>query len=150
MDHRVALDDLDEIDLLLAIRQFAMFQEISHIQEIAVFGQLFNRVAAIKQFALVTVDKGDFRLAGCRGQKAGVVGKEAGFRGQGPDIDTIVAMHRTHDRKIDRFAPIDRHCCFTPFCHLTLLSSYIKTNQPRYTHPGQIRRILKPAAHPEA
>ena len=42
-------------------------------------GQLFDRVAAVQQLALVAVDEGDLRLVARSRQEAGVVGEEAGL-----------------------------------------------------------------------
>ena len=75
MHHGVLLDILFEAHLLRRRRQFAMPQEVGDLQEVALFGQLLDGIAAIEQFALVAVNERDRRLAtGCR-QVAGVVSK---------------------------------------------------------------------------
>ena len=60
MHHSVRLDDRNEIAFLFSVRQLAVFQQISHIKEVAVFGQLLDRIAAIEQHALLAIDEGDF------------------------------------------------------------------------------------------
>ena len=111
MHHRMVLDGFFEIDLLLGIRQFAVLQQVGHLKEIAVFGQLLDRVTAIEEFALVAIDKGDLGLAASRRKKTGVVGKQSGLAAQRANIDAIVAMRRGHDRKIDGSLSIDCQNC---------------------------------------
>jgi len=120
VDHRVTLDDLDEVDLLLGRRQVAMLEQVGDVKEVAVLGEFFDRITAIQEFALVAVDKRDLRFAGRRRQKAGVIGKQAGLGRQRPHIDAVVAMDRTYDRKLDRFLVVDRQHHLTPFSHLSL------------------------------
>ena len=66
MHHGVARDAVVEVGLLRRGRQFAVQQQVAGLQEVAVLGQLLDRVAAIEQDALVAVDVGDLGLAGCR------------------------------------------------------------------------------------
>jgi hypothetical protein len=58
------------------VRQFAVLQQVGDFEEVAVFSQLLDRVAAVQQLALVTVDIGDLGLAAGRGQEAGVIREE--------------------------------------------------------------------------
>ena len=57
MDHRVAANGAVEISLLRRGRKVAIEEEIAGLQEIAVLGELLNRIAAIDQNAFVAVDK---------------------------------------------------------------------------------------------
>ena len=85
--HRVARHAIDEIGLLRGGRQFAVEQEIAGLEEVAVFGELFDRIAAIEQHAFVAVDIGDLRFgAGGRGE-AGIEGEHAGLGVKLADID---------------------------------------------------------------
>ena len=59
MHHRVARDAVVEVRLLGGGGQFAIEQQIAGLEEIAVFGELLDRIAAIEQHALVAVDIGD-------------------------------------------------------------------------------------------
>ena len=95
------LDGRFEIGLLLRVRQFAVLQQVGHFEEVALFGQLLDRIAAIQQFALVAVDEGHLRLAAGGRKETGVVREQTGFATQGTDIDTIIAVSRRHDREID-------------------------------------------------
>ena len=74
--HGVARDAIVEIGLLRRRRQFAVEQQVAGLQEVAVLGQLFDRIAAIEQDALVAVDIGDLGLAARRRGEAGVVGEQ--------------------------------------------------------------------------
>jgi hypothetical protein len=75
--HGVLLDGAFEFGLLRGVGQFAVLQQIGDFEEVALFGQLLDRIAAIQQFALVAIDEGDLRLAAGSGQEAGVVGEHS-------------------------------------------------------------------------
>jgi hypothetical protein len=64
--HRVAGHAVVEVGLLRLGRQFAVEQQIAGLQEVAVFGQLVDRIAAVQQHALVAIDVGDLGFAGAR------------------------------------------------------------------------------------
>ena len=85
--HRVEGDTIVEVGLLRGGRKFAVEQEIAGLQEIAVLGQLLDRIAAIKQDALVAVDIGDLRLAAAGRGVAGIVGEHPGLGVELADID---------------------------------------------------------------
>ena len=61
--HRVARHAIVEIVLLRLGRQFAVEQEIADLEEVAVLGELVDRIAAVQQNAFVAVDEGDLRFA---------------------------------------------------------------------------------------
>ena len=56
VDHRVVGDAMVEVGLLRRRRQFAVEQQVAGLEEIAVLGELLDRVAAVEQDALVAVD----------------------------------------------------------------------------------------------
>ena len=62
VDHGVAADAVVELRLLRGGRQLAVQQHVAGLEEVAVFGELVDRVAAIEQYAGVAVDVGDLRL----------------------------------------------------------------------------------------
>src|SRR5690606_23804986 len=96
----VVLDGVDELGLLLCIRQLAVQQQIGGLQVIGLFRQLFDRVAAVQQDALFTVDVGDLRLARRSRHEAGVEGESA--RGsQAADIDLEWAVSAAKDVQLD-------------------------------------------------
>jgi hypothetical protein len=57
--HGVARDATVEIFLLRLGRQFAIKQQIADLEEVAVLGELLDRITAMEQDALVTIDEGD-------------------------------------------------------------------------------------------
>ena len=69
--HRVVRDAVVEIVLLRRGRQLAVEQQVADLEEVAVLGQLLDRIAAIEQDALVAVDVGDLGLAGAVEVKPG-------------------------------------------------------------------------------
>ena len=79
MDHRVAVHAIVEVLLLRLGRQFAVEQQVAGLEEVAVLGELLDRVAAIEQDALVAVDIGDLGLAASRRGEARVVGEDVAW-----------------------------------------------------------------------
>ena len=56
VDHRVMNHAIVEVLLLRGGRQFAVEQQIAGLEEVAVLGQVFDRIAAVEQDAFVAVD----------------------------------------------------------------------------------------------
>ena len=63
-------------------------------------GELVDRIAAIEQDALVTIDIGDLGFARRRGGEARIVGEDLGFAVKARDIDDIGADRSVSDRKV--------------------------------------------------
>ena len=57
-------------------RQFAVKQQIAGLEEVAMLGQLLDRIAAIEQNALVAIDIGDLRFAARGRGEARIVGED--------------------------------------------------------------------------
>ncbi len=89
MHHGVMRDAIVEVLLLCSRRQFAVEQQVADFEEVAVFGQLFDRIAAMQQDALVAVDIGDLRFARCSRCEARIVGKLTRLLVERADIDHI-------------------------------------------------------------
>ena len=87
MHHGVARDAIVEIRLLGGGRQLSVEQQVAGLEEVAVLGELIDRVAAIEQDALVAVDIGDLRLGCCGRGKAGIVGEHPGLAIELGDVD---------------------------------------------------------------
>ncbi len=103
MHHRVARDSIIEIVPLRGGRQFAEEQEIAGLDEIAVFGELFDRIAAIEQDAFVAVDIGDGGFAARRRGEAGIIGEEPGLAVELADVDDRRADRAVLDRQSETF-----------------------------------------------
>ena len=110
MHHRVLGDAVVEVRVLLRRRQLAVEQQIAGLDEIAVLGELIDRIAAIEQDALVAVDEGDLRLAARRRGEARVVGEAAGVLVERVDVDHIGAQRALADRQVVLRA-VDRDRC---------------------------------------
>ena len=65
MHHGVHGDVVIELAHLGGRRQLAVKQQIADLEEVALFSQLFDGVAAIEQYTLVAVDIGGTVLQRC-------------------------------------------------------------------------------------
>src|SRR2546428_15887 len=102
--HGVMGDDVDELFLLLLVRQLTVQQQVANLEEIAIHRELLDRIAAVEEHARVAVDIGDFRAAARRGQEPGVVGEYPRLRVKGSDIDDVGTDAARQHRKLDRLA----------------------------------------------
>ena len=87
--HGVVDHAMVEILLLRRGRKLPVEQEIAGLEEVAVLGQLLDRIAAVFQHAGVTVDIGDLGLAAAGGRKARVVSEHPGLSVELGDVDHI-------------------------------------------------------------
>jgi hypothetical protein len=97
--HGVMHDAIDEIGFLRGGRQFAVEQQVAGLEEVAVFGEVGDRIAAIEQHACVAVDIGDLGLAACRRGETGVVSEDAGLGIKLADVDDFGADGAVVDRE---------------------------------------------------
>ena len=88
-------------------RQFTVEQQSGDLEEGGVLGQFVDRVAAVTQDALVTVDVGDGGLARRRVDEADVERDVAGLLHEGRDVVTTAALDRGHERELE-FLAVDR------------------------------------------
>src|SRR5579875_1173041 len=95
MHHRVARDPVVEILLLRRSRQIPIEQKIASFEKVAVFGDLFNRVTAVEQYAFVAVNISDVRFAARRRRKAGIISEHPGRSVKLANID-----HRWPNRSL--------------------------------------------------
>ena len=93
MDHAIV-----EILLLRGGRQLAVEQEVAGFEEVAVLGEVFDRIAAIKEYTGIAVDKGDLGFAARGRGEAGIVGESAGL---------AVELAHVEDLRTDR-SVVDR------------------------------------------
>ncbi len=112
MHHGVARDAVVEIDLLRLGRQFAVQQEVADFQEVAVFGELVDRVATVQQHAGIAIDIGDLAFARGRRGEAGIVGEGARLLVERTDVDDLGADRPRPYRQFDRLAVECYDCAF--------------------------------------
>jgi hypothetical protein len=98
--HRMHGDGAVESLHLLLRRQFAVKQQVTHLQEIRMRRELVDRVAAVKQNAFVAVDEGDLAFAACRGCEAGIVGEHIRLAIKLADVDHVRAFMAGENRKL--------------------------------------------------
>jgi len=98
VDQGVPGDGVIELLELLFVGQLAVQQQIRDLKKRALFGELFDGVAAIEQHALVAIDEGDVTLAATGGGVARVVGEIAQIAVERADIDQIRPMRAAAHR----------------------------------------------------
>ena len=81
-------------------RQLAAQQEVGHLEEARLLGELLDRVAAIPEETLVTVDERDRAARGRGVREGGVVGQQAEILG--PALD-LAEIHRADRAVGDRY-----------------------------------------------
>ncbi len=89
VDHGVMDHAAVEVLLLRLGRKLAVKQEVTGLEEVAVFGELLDRIAAVFQDAGVAVDIGDLGLAAAGGGKTGVIGEHSGLGVELGDVDHV-------------------------------------------------------------
>src|SRR5262249_42754414 len=89
VDHCVAGHEIVKVVLLGGGRKFAIKQEGTGFEEIAVLGELLDRIAAIEQNALVAIDVGDLGLAACGRGETRVVGENVSLIVQLGNVDDV-------------------------------------------------------------
>src|SRR5665647_3539013 len=87
---------------LLVGWQLAVEQQKTGREKVRVLGNLFDRVAAIKQFALVAIDEGNLRGAVGRRCEAWIVGKTARVLVQLTDVHDGRPNGAVAQRKLGR------------------------------------------------
>jgi hypothetical protein len=92
VDHGVARDGPLEDLILARARQLAVAEQVRDFEEVAVLGQLFDRVAAIAQDALVAIDERDCARAGAGVRVAGIECDEPGGAPELADVDGAFAF----------------------------------------------------------
>ncbi len=111
VNHRVARDAMIEVLLLLGGRKLTVKQQVAGFEEVALFCELFDRVAAIQKNAGVAIDVGDLGIAAAGGGEAGVVGEHPGLGIELADVDDVRPDGAAEDREIDGL-PFNRQRSF--------------------------------------
>jgi hypothetical protein len=93
-------------------RQLAVEQQIAGFQEVAVFGQLLDRIATIEQNAFVAVDVSDFGFATARRSEAGIVGETAADVIELGNVDDLGADRALVDGERPALVADIQACCF--------------------------------------
>ena len=82
-------------------RQFAVQKKIRNFHEARLFGQLLNRITAMKEHAFVAIDIGQLAFAACSRSEARVEGEAIGLCIQLADIEHIRPDSTRNNRQID-------------------------------------------------
>ena len=100
--HHVVAQDvgLPGLQGLLGLGQLAVDQQVGHLHEGGVLGEVLDGVAAVAQDALVAVDERDGRLGVRRVHEARVVGDVAGLLQERGDVDAVVALCGVLDAQV--------------------------------------------------
>ena len=104
MHHRVVGDIAVEPGELGLAWQFTVEQQVGHLKERGMLGQLLDRIATISQDALVTVDEGDVALAARRAAITRIKGEIPQRLVQPRDVQGRITFGAGNDGKIQRLA----------------------------------------------
>ena len=104
VQQRVARDVRAEAFELLTRRQLAVHQQPRHLEERALLRELFNRIAAIAQDALLAIDEGDRALARTRVAITRIERDQAGGRTQLADVGCGFVLRANNDGQVERLA----------------------------------------------
>ncbi|MPM66873.1 hypothetical protein SDC9_113785 [bioreactor metagenome] len=99
-DEHVVVDVVLPLVQLGAGREFPVDQEVGDLEVAAPLGELLDRVAAVVEDALVTVDVGDRGMAGGRVEHAGVEGHQAMAVGVADPEQILRPQRPLGDRKL--------------------------------------------------
>ena len=89
VQHRVAADRVAERVEIFLRRQFAVEEQIAYFHETRMLGELADRVTAVEQHALVTVNIGDRRVAARGGRETGIVREHTRLGIELADVDNV-------------------------------------------------------------
>ena len=106
VNHGVVLDGVHELRFLLRVRQFTLEQQVTGLKVVGFLRQLLDRVAAVQQDALVTIDIGDLGLARGGGHEARVEGEHTSG-GEVANIDHVRAKGAGHNGQVNRIRSRD-------------------------------------------
>ena len=98
--HGVVGHAIVKVLLLLCGRKLPVEQEIAGLEEVAVLGQLLDRIATVFENAGIAVDIGDLRLAARGRGEAGVVGEHARLGIELGNVDHIGPNGATQNREV--------------------------------------------------
>ena len=101
--HGVAGDTIVEVGLLRGGRQLAIQEQVAGLEEIAVLGELVDRITPVKEHALVAVNVGDLQFRARGRGEARVIGEHARLGVELADVDDRRADRAFADRQFDGF-----------------------------------------------
>ncbi len=108
--HGVHGDGPVEPLLLRRVRELPVHEQVAHLQEVAMLGELLDGVAAVQQHARVAVDVGDLRAAARGREESRVVGELAGLAVEGADVDHVRADRARVHRQLQGLAVFVAQC----------------------------------------
>jgi len=120
-------DAVLEVFQLIGCGQFAVQKQIAYFEKVRFFGKLINRIAAVQKLALLTINKGDRRIARRGRGKAGVIGEHIALTIELANIDHVGSHSGRQHRQLKLFVTegkfrnflFIRHIFHDPFPFLT-------------------------------
>ena len=112
VDQTVPREAVVELLVLLRRRQRALGQQVCDLDEVGPFGELIDRVAAVPENALLTVDERDRALARPRVQAARVQRDVARLLPQRFHIDGALSFAAHDDVEFDGLVPEVQYSLF--------------------------------------
>src|SRR6267143_5389783 len=102
VDHRVMTDAAGEFIELPPVRQLAVQDEIAHLHETALLGELLHGVSPVEQQPCVTIDVGDAAFAGGGYRESGIESEDLVVAVNGRDVEDSGPQSALTDRKLRR------------------------------------------------
>ena len=138
VQQRVAADALVELGELVLGRQLAVDEEVGHLEEARLLGQLLDRVAPVAQDALVAVDVGDRARAGGGVDEPDVQGDVARLLEELGDVVPVVPLGGLDQGKGQLAAPSLQSGGRYVVAHQPILKCVC--GHPGLARPAQLRR----------
>ena len=110
VQQRVPPDLVGEILELRRRRELPVDQQIAHLDEGGLLGELLDRDAPVAQDALVAVDVGDGRLGGRGVDEAAVEGRQSGFGEEFAERNRVTSLGGLQDRELQLSTGVGEGC----------------------------------------
>ena len=93
-------DGVLELPALRGIGELSVVKEIAGLDEIAMLGELLDRISAIEENPFIAVYVGDLGFARRRRAEAGIVGEDITFAVELGNLDDVRAQCSVLDREV--------------------------------------------------
>ena len=97
--------------ILFLSRFFTIQQDVTNFQVVRIGRQLIDRETAVQQNTFITINKSNFRFAGCGWSEARVKGEHT-FWTESTDINNILTQRAFQHIQFNSCVPVEGEFCF--------------------------------------